>query len=78
YWSARLFFGLFLLNLSSLVINLEGQQLVRESKGGDSFVTALYTWHTLGNTAVDGVLAKGGLSYGVTEFFSAGILVGYL
>ena len=41
-------------------------------------MTALYTWHTLGNTAVDGVLAKGGLSYGVTEFFSAGILVGYL
>ena len=36
------------------------------------------TWHTLGNTAIDGVLAQGGHSYGVIEFVTCGILVSYL
>ena len=31
YWSARLFFALFMLNLSNLVINWEGEQLVNDS-----------------------------------------------
>ena len=41
-------------------------------------IPAALTWHTLGNSAVDGVLGKGAHSYGVIEFFTSGILVCYL
>ena len=54
YRATRVFLVLFLLNLSNIVINLEGGSL--EEAGN------IFTWHTLGNTAVDGVLAKGGHS----------------
>ncbi len=29
-------------------------------------------WHTLGNSAVDGVLGHGAHSYGVIDFFTSG------
>ena len=75
YWSARLFFGLFMLNLSNLVINWEGGQLQKDDFDVGDFMRAALTWHTLGNSAVDGVLGKGAHSYGVIEFFTSAILV---
>ena len=74
YWTARLYFALFMLNLSNLVINWEGRQLV--SPGGQFDVIGVLpgalTWHTLGNAAVSGVLSQGAHSYGVIEFFTSG------
>ena len=77
YWGARLFFALFMLNLSNLVINWEGGQL-QQDFNVRGLIVALLTWHTLGNSAIDGVLRTGAHSYVVIEFFTAGILVCYL
>ena len=67
-----------MLNLSNLVINWEGEQLVRDNYNVNDLIPAALTWHTLGNSAVDGVLRTGAHSYVVIEFFTSGILVCYL
>ena len=59
---------LFVINLSNIIVNIEGE--------GQTF--SWFTVHTLGNTASDGVLAKGGHSYAVMEFLTAGCMVAYL
>ena len=71
YHSKTFFMFLFLINLSNIIINIEGNGL----RGNG---LSLFTMHTLGNTASDGVLAKGGHSYAVMEFLTAGLMVAYL
>lgn len=68
YHSKSFFIFLFLINLSNIIVNIEGE--------GQTF--SWFTVHTLGNTASDGVLAKGGHSYAVMEFLTAGLMVAYL
>ena len=68
YHSKSFFMFLFVINLSNIIVNIEGM--------GQSF--SWFTVHTLGNTASDGVLAKGGHSYAVIEFLTAGCMVAYL
>jgi len=68
FHSKSFFMFLFVINLSNIIVNIEGM--------GQSF--SWFTVHTLGNTARDGVLAKGGHSYAVMEFLTAGCLVAYL
>ena len=68
YHSKSFFMFLFVINLSNIIVNIEGE--------GQTF--SWFTVHTLGNTASDGVLAKGGHSYAVMEFLTAGCLVAYL
>ena len=79
YVGSRFFLALFFLNLSNMVINLEGTQLsIEKVEGAAAINTAIFIWHSLGNSAVDGVLAKGGHSYGVIEFITAASLVSFL
>mmetsp|Transcript_23766 Transcript_23766/g.72675 ORF Transcript_23766/g.72675 Transcript_23766/m.72675 type:complete len:693 (+) Transcript_23766:82-2160(+) len=69
YRLARLGFWLFLLNLSNIVINFEGEELGSAS--------SFFTIHTLGNAA-NNVLARGGYSYAVIEVCTALLLIGFL
>jgi|TARA_B110001469_G_C9360715_1_gene188968 hypothetical protein len=68
FHSKSFFMFLFVINLSNIIVNIEGE--------GQTF--SWFTMHTLGNTASDGVLAKGGHSYAVMEFLTAGCMVAYL
>ena len=68
YHSKTFFIFLFVINLSNIIINIEGN-----TYGFDPFVM-----HTIGNTAGDGVLAKGGHSYAFMEFLTSGLLLAYL
>ena len=68
YHSKTFFIFLFVINLSNIIINIEGN-----TYGFDPFVM-----HTIGNTAGDGVLAKGGHSYAFMEFLTSGMLLAYL
>jgi len=79
YYTSRLFFCLFFLNLSNLVINMEGGNLSFLKLGSaEAGVNPLAVLHTIGNTETTGVLAKGGHSYGVVELVTGAILVCYL
>lgn len=68
YHSKSFFVFLFLINLSNIIVNIEG----------NAYGFQPFTMHTLGNTARDGVLSKGGHSYAVMEFLSAGLMIAYL
>jgi hypothetical protein len=60
YYTSRLFFCLFFLNLSNLVINMEGGNLsFLKLSSAEAGVNPLAVLHTIGNTATTGVLAKG-------------------
>eukprot|EP00962_Isochrysis_galbana_P028728 scaffold9114_cov118-Isochrysis_galbana.AAC.16 len=60
YYTSRLFFCLFFLNLSNLVINMEGGNLSFLKLGSaEAGVNPLAVLHTIGNTETTGVLAKG-------------------
>ena len=69
---------LFLLNLSNIVINWEGRQLLEEEYWSGNTLHQIFTWHTLGNSDTRGVLSKGGHSYAVCEFVTSFLLVVYL
>jgi hypothetical protein len=60
YYTCRLFFCLFFLNLSNLVINMEGGNLsFLKLSSAEAGVNPLAVLHTIGNTETTGVLAKG-------------------
>lgn len=69
YRLARLGAWLFLLNLSNVVINFEGNEL--------GSAMSFFTIHTLGNAA-NNVLARGGHSYAVIEVCTAVMLLSFL
>jgi len=79
YYTSRLFFCLFFLNLSNLVINMEGGNLsFLKLNSAAAGVNPVAVMHTIGNTETTGVLAKGGHSYSVVEVVTGAILVSYL
>ena len=62
---SRLFLLLFLLNVSNIVINAEGEQIAGK-------LNYVFTWSTLGNTSAD---AMGGHTYAIIEVATSLLLV---